>query len=416
MDSLTQMVLGAAMGEVVAGKKIGNRALLWGAIGGTIPDLDVLSRLFYGEIHALIIHRGFMHSFLFAFIISPIMAWYCRWFYAQPLYRQKWYKWILGGLAILLLTATLFLLNTIYRIALGERSIVLILLSVLGGGFLVYRIVQRYARSESWQAEASWREWLLLFLLSVGTHPILDCFTTYGTQILLPFTNHAVSFNTISVADPMYTIPFGLCLIIAAFQIKGSERRAYWNWAGIVLSSLYLCATVVNKVRVNQKFEQHYADHAIQTDRYMTTPTILQNLLWYGLAENEEHYVAGYYSILDRDGKINALDTIGKNHELLQGHEDDPDIRILRRFSKGYYNVLPLRPDSLQLNDLRFGTMSRSFDDPEDYVFKFVLYEEGKWLVGKALERGSNNDTTSQDSPFGQLYRGIMDNEEPGRK
>ncbi|MEC8133776.1 MAG: metal-dependent hydrolase, partial [Bacteroidota bacterium] len=41
MDSLTQIVLGAACGEATLGKKIGNKALLFGAIGGTIPDLDV---------------------------------------------------------------------------------------------------------------------------------------------------------------------------------------------------------------------------------------------------------------------------------------------------------------------------------------------------------------------------------------
>ena len=41
MDSITQIVLGAACGEAVLGKKIGNKALLFGAIGGTIPDLDV---------------------------------------------------------------------------------------------------------------------------------------------------------------------------------------------------------------------------------------------------------------------------------------------------------------------------------------------------------------------------------------
>ena len=39
--SLTQIVLGAACGEIALGKKIGNKALLFGAIGGTIPDLDV---------------------------------------------------------------------------------------------------------------------------------------------------------------------------------------------------------------------------------------------------------------------------------------------------------------------------------------------------------------------------------------
>ena len=43
MDSLTQIVLGAACGEIALGKKIGNKALLFGAIGGIIKDLDVFT-------------------------------------------------------------------------------------------------------------------------------------------------------------------------------------------------------------------------------------------------------------------------------------------------------------------------------------------------------------------------------------
>ncbi len=41
MDSLTQIVLGAAVGEAVLGKKARNKAMLYGAIAGTIPNLDV---------------------------------------------------------------------------------------------------------------------------------------------------------------------------------------------------------------------------------------------------------------------------------------------------------------------------------------------------------------------------------------
>ncbi|NND88620.1 MAG: metal-dependent hydrolase, partial [Flavobacteriaceae bacterium] len=44
MDSLTQIVLGASVGEAVLGKKIGNKAIWYGAIGGTIPDLDVAAQ------------------------------------------------------------------------------------------------------------------------------------------------------------------------------------------------------------------------------------------------------------------------------------------------------------------------------------------------------------------------------------
>lgn len=46
MDSLTQIVLGAAVGEAVLGKKVGNKAMLYGAIAGTIPDLDTFASYF----------------------------------------------------------------------------------------------------------------------------------------------------------------------------------------------------------------------------------------------------------------------------------------------------------------------------------------------------------------------------------
>ena len=45
MDSLTQIVLGGAIGELVAGRKMWNRAVLWGAIAGTFPDLVVFFRV-----------------------------------------------------------------------------------------------------------------------------------------------------------------------------------------------------------------------------------------------------------------------------------------------------------------------------------------------------------------------------------
>ena len=72
MDSLTQITLGAAVGEVVLGKKVGNRAMLWGAIGGTIPDLDVFANMVTDEISALAFHRAITHSFAFA-ALAPIV-------------------------------------------------------------------------------------------------------------------------------------------------------------------------------------------------------------------------------------------------------------------------------------------------------------------------------------------------------
>ncbi|MGY8910444.1 MAG: metal-dependent hydrolase, partial [Flavobacteriales bacterium] len=74
MDSLTQIILGAAVGEAVLGRKIGNKAMLYGAIAGTIPDLDVISSFFTDTVSALEIHRGFTHSIFFSVVFAPIFA------------------------------------------------------------------------------------------------------------------------------------------------------------------------------------------------------------------------------------------------------------------------------------------------------------------------------------------------------
>ena len=65
MDGFTQIVLGAAVGEAVLGKKVGNKAILWGGICGIIPDSDVFFMPFFDEIKRLIFHRGYSHSIFF---------------------------------------------------------------------------------------------------------------------------------------------------------------------------------------------------------------------------------------------------------------------------------------------------------------------------------------------------------------
>ncbi|GAB4403664.1 MAG: metal-dependent hydrolase [Bacteroidia bacterium] len=75
MDALTQIVLGAAVGEAVLGKKVGNKAALWGAVGGIVPDLDVVTAVFQGEYAYLVSHRSVTHSLAFCLLAAPILGW-----------------------------------------------------------------------------------------------------------------------------------------------------------------------------------------------------------------------------------------------------------------------------------------------------------------------------------------------------
>ena len=75
MDTLSHTVLGACIGEAMLGKKIGKKALLWGALANNLPDIDVSWTPFLNPVDALLAHRGITHSFLFCIIISFILGW-----------------------------------------------------------------------------------------------------------------------------------------------------------------------------------------------------------------------------------------------------------------------------------------------------------------------------------------------------
>ncbi len=92
MDTLTQMVLGAAVGEAVLGRKIGNKAILWGAIAGTLPDLDVFVPL--GDVvKDFTYHRSASHSLFMLALATPLLVWLIN--KIHPSLREHRTRWLL---------------------------------------------------------------------------------------------------------------------------------------------------------------------------------------------------------------------------------------------------------------------------------------------------------------------------------
>ncbi len=75
MDSITHIVLGAAIGEILVGKKFGKKAMLIGAVANSLPDIDFIAGLWMTPSHYFLAHRGFTHSFLFIVSASLILSW-----------------------------------------------------------------------------------------------------------------------------------------------------------------------------------------------------------------------------------------------------------------------------------------------------------------------------------------------------
>ncbi len=74
MDSLTHIALGACIGEAFFEKGFGKKAMLWGVLAQSIPDIDFIASFWLNTSENLLAHRGFTHSILFAFLIIPAFA------------------------------------------------------------------------------------------------------------------------------------------------------------------------------------------------------------------------------------------------------------------------------------------------------------------------------------------------------
>ncbi len=314
MDSLTQIVLGAACGEAILGKKIGNRALLFGAIGGTIPDLDVLvgKWLFGNEIDAMLFHRGIMHSVFFSIIAAFVFGW------------------------------------------------------------LVFNLYNKGKRLSS----TTQKDWITLWFLALFTHPILDCFTPYGTQLFAPISNYRVAFNNIAVADPIYTIPFLVCIIVLMFFKRTSfKRRLLLKW-GVGISSVYMIFTLCNKLYIDAIFRHSLNESNISGIRFSTQPAILNNALWYGIVETETTYFVSDYSLFDKQNRFLNFREVPKKRDL--NGDEYIDIKDLAWFSNDYYNIYKLSENEYRYNDLRYPLLD--LDNPESSLFSLMLYKENQRL------------------------------------
>lgn len=310
MDSLTQLVLGAACGEITMGNKIGNKALLFGAIGGTIPDLDVFvgNLIYNNDIDAMLFHRGFMHSIVFSILATFILGWIT---------------------------------------------------------FKVYNTGKRIQTTTQ-------KDWLWLWFLSLSTHPILDSFTPYGTQLFAPFSNYRVAFNTIAVADPLYTLPFLICIIVLMFFKRTSNPRKLWLKMGLISSSIYLLFTIGNKLYIDSIFRTSLLESRVKALRYTTQPAILNNILWYGIAETETSYYVSNYSLFDRKNRFLNFIELPKQRDLKPNIYKD--IEGLSWFSNNYYSIYKITENEYRYNDLRYPLLDSN--NPNSSVFSLLLHKE----------------------------------------
>lgn len=321
MDSITQAALGATLGGVALGSRLGRSALLGGAMLGTLPDMDVV--IDYGSAVANFTqHRGFSHSL---FVLMPLAA-----VLAYALHR--------------------------------------------------------------WRPQISFTHWLLFTGLALVTHPILDAFTTYGTQLFWPFGG-PVAISSLFIIDPAYTLP----LLIGVLVFVWRPTRTRPLIIATVLSTAYIIWSVTAQQLVAERVQPILAERNLDDAPTLIQPMPFSTVLWRVtvLGPNERlEIVTGF---LDGD-QPPRVEIFGRDLALAKAARQLPEGQRLAWFTRdflAYHNT----HDELRATDIRLGL-------PGAHPFTFVLARRNadEWQ-GLRSERTAR--PSIQDDMLSTLWRRI---------
>lgn len=303
MDSLTHIALGACIGDLLLGNKIGKKAMIYGAVIASLPDIDFVASFWLSPAADLLAHRGFTHSILFAALVVAGFAWYFRKRHA------------VDGISV--------------------------------------------------------KDWLLFLSVSIGSHLFLDSFNAYGIGLFEPFSQIRISWNTIFVVDPFFSVWPGIAALALLSIKKTNTRRKGWAAFGLISCSIYLFYCLFNKSTTDYHTRYALMHQGIHYHRYITTPTPFNNWLWYLIAETDEGFYIGYRSVFDQSDSV-KFQYFKKNAGFLSSLPMSRDLKDLIRFSEGYFTV-DSSQQGLVFNDLRFGQMMGWQYPSSGFVFHFFL-------------------------------------------
>ncbi len=291
MDPVTQVLLGAAIGTVTIGRKVGARK---GAlIGGVLAELPDADFLFPSEtrLDVFVDHRGPTHSVVMHALATPIF---------------------------------------------GEAL----------------RFVDRRLRDERWLSYG-------LVFAAFSTHALLDGFTTYGTKLLWPVFTEPISWSSIFIIDPLYTLPLLLAFLVSMFArapshaaplSRGVRRAAS---AALILSTAYLGWTMMARELAETKVLNALAAEELRYERLTVIPMPFNSLLWRGLAIDGDEYANVYVSLLDGE----AVAPVHRHPRGIALETLLPDRTALDKiawFSRGFYTMFE-EDGTVYARDLRMG-------------------------------------------------------------
>ncbi|TDK33824.1 metal-dependent hydrolase [Luteimonas terrae] len=262
----------------------------------------------------------------------------------------------LDGIPIALMTDDPVLRMTLHR---GLTHSLLVLPFVAAG---IWWLFKRFGKGRV--AESPVR-WFWAIALALITHPLLDAFTVYGTQLMWPFRPSPAMWSSVFIIDPLYTIWLLIGVLVAAFagpRVLGKRAIAI----GLALSTAYLGWSLVAKTLVDREAGRSLAAMGLADAPRFSVPMPANTVLWRVVAMTPDGYLEGFRSLAVDRGPM-QFTAYPSDTAALRANAHLPAVQRLAWFNSGFMGATVV-DDRLVLSDLRMG------NEP-DYFFRFNVAE-----------------------------------------
>ena len=275
MDSLTQLTFGAACGEAILGKKMGRKALIWGAILGTLPDLDVFIPL-GSPVDDFVYHRGFSHSLFLLTALSPVFAWLITKVHGNT--KPSFNRWMLLTFVVL------------------NGSVLLDLLTIYGTQIF-------------WPFDTTPHAFPTLFIIDpLFTLPIL-----IGVSAALFLKNHRLNFIGLSLSLAYLIWALGMGVFIKGkMEDKLNEQGVPYSQfiASPAPFTTLLWRTV--GIHNDQYFETYYSlfdgDAPLSVNFFSRNLSLMKGLKAHPPVAKLEKFTRGFFAMSESNGSIAMTD------------------------------------------------------------------------------------------------------------
>ena len=226
----------------------------------------------------------------------------------------------------------------------------------------------------------------LASLLGYATHGLLDACTSYGTQLFWPFSNERVTWNNISIIDPLFTIPV---LILLGIAIK--SKKKVFSFFAIGWITFYLSLGFVQYERALSAAIELANSRGHNAERLTLKPSFGNLILWKSIYQhNETFYVDAIRTVQSSTWCLGeSITTFDYQQHLPDLDEDSQQKKDIERFRWFSQDYLGYDEEKNIVTDVRYSMIPNQIDPMWGLVIddQLGINEHAIWWTSRSLDQ-----------------------------